>query len=242
MNSSKTHFPRILLKLSGEALLGKGAFGIDPNILLYIAEEIDSIYKAGVKITVVIGGGNFFRGFNSSLYGVNRIVGDHMGMLATIINSLALGEALSGIGIETRVMSAIHMDTIAEPYIQQEAAEHLINDRVVIVGAGTGNPYFTTDTAAALRAIELQSDVLIKATKVDGVFDSDPIKNPDAVKFKALTYKQILEDELRVMDLTAISLAMDNNLPIIVFDLHRHGSLKNIILGERIGTYISNEV
>ena len=241
MNNSKTRFSRILLKLSGEALLGKGAFGIDPDILLYIAKEIDSIYKAGVKITVVIGGGNFFRGFNSSSYGVNRVVGDHIGMLATVINSLALKETLSGIGIETRVMSAIHMNTIAEPYIQQEAAKHLLNDRVVIVGAGTGNPYFTTDTAAVLRAIELTSDVLIKATKVDGVFDSDPMKNPDAVKFEALTYKQVLKDELRVMDLTAVSLAMDNSLPIIVFDLHRQGSLKNIILGEKVGTYIGSE-
>lgn len=241
MNDSKTRFSRILLKLSGEALMGKGAFGIDPDILLYIAKEIEDIYKAGVKITVVIGGGNFFRGFNSSSYGVNRIAGDHMGMLATIMNSLALGETLSCIGIESRVMSAIRMDTIAEPYIQQKAVKHLLNGRVVIVGAGTGNPYFTTDTAAVLRAIELASDVLIKATKVDGVFNSDPMKNPDAVKFKALTYKQVLKDELRVMDLTAISLAMDNSLPIIVFDLHRQGSLKDIILGKKIGTYIGSE-
>ena len=242
MTDCKTRFSNILLKLSGEALIGNGAYGIDPNILLYITKEIESIYKAGVKITIVIGGGNFFRGFNASSYGVNRVVGDHMGMLATVINSLALGETLSGIGIETRVMTAIRMDPLAEHYVQQEAVKHLLNDRIVIIGAGTGNPYFTTDTAAVLRAIETASDILIKGTKVDGVFDSDPIKNPNAAKFDTLTYRQVLKDELRVMDLTAISLAMDNNLPIVVFDLHRQGSLKDIILGAKIGTYIGNEI
>lgn len=234
-------FGRIMLKLSGEALMGEKSFGIDSNILKTVAGEVHAIHKAGVEIAIVIGGGNIFRGLNSSEYGMGRVPADHMGMLATVINAIALGEALNGIGSETRIMSAIDMNKIAEPYIRGRAISHLKKGRIVLVGAGTGNPYFSTDTAAALRAMEVHAEVLLKATKVDGVFDSDPEKTPSSGRFARLTYQKVLADNLRVMDMTAVSLAMGQNLPIIVFNLREKGNTKRVIFGEDVGTLISGE-
>lgn len=234
-------FGRVMLKLSGEALMGEKSFGIDSNILKKVAGEVQTIHKAGVEIAIVIGGGNIFRGLNSSEYGMGRVPADHMGMLATVINAIALGEALNSIGSETRIMSAIDMNKIAEPYIRGRAISHLKKGRIVLVGAGTGNPYFSTDTAAALRAMEVHAEVLLKATKVDGVFDSDPEKTPSSDPFARLTYQKVLADNLRVMDMTAVSLAMGQNLPIIVFNLRKKGNIKRVIFGEDVGTLISGE-
>lgn len=241
MTVNKPRFRKILLKLSGEALMGNNAFGIDPKILNTVAGEIHNLQQSGVKIAIVIGGGNIFRGLNSSEYGMGRVSGDHMGMLATIINAIALGEALNRMGSETRVMSAIDMNKIAEPYIRGRAIRHLERDRVVLVGAGTGNPYFSTDTAAALRAMEVEAEVLLKATKVDGVFDADPEKNPSSKPYTRLTYLEVLQKNLQVMDMTAVSLAMGQNLPIIVFNLRKKDNIKKVVFGETVGTLISGE-
>jgi uridylate kinase len=241
MNAKKPHFKRILLKLSGEALMGEQSSGIDYPVLENVASEIRTIHKLGVEVGIVIGGGNIFRGLKSDSIGVGRVAGDHMGMLATIINALALGEALKRIGCETRIMTAIDMIKIAEPYIRGRAVSHLSKNRIVLFGAGTGNPYFTTDTAAALRAMEVHADVLLKATKVDGVFDGDPEINPDAKPFVRLTYSEVLKNNLRVMDLTAVSLAMGQDLPIVVFSLKRKGNIERVISGEHVGTLITGE-
>jgi uridylate kinase len=230
-----------MLKLSGEALIGDHAYGIDPSVLRSVGEEIESVHAKGIQIAVVVGGGNIFRGLESSAYGVGRVPADHMGMLATIINALALGEILVRLGAETRVMTAIDMIKIAEPYIRGRAINHLSKGRIVIFGAGTGNPYFTTDTAAALRAMEIDADILLKATKVDGVFDSDPEKDPDARLFSRLTYREVLEKSLKVMDLTAVSLAMDQNLPIRVFNLKKKGNILRVVDGEDVGTLVRGE-
>ncbi len=221
--------------------MGNQSFGIDSTVLQNVAAEISVIHELGVEVGIVIGGGNIFRGLRSDAFGVGRVAGDHMGMLATVINSIALGEALGRIGCETRIMTAIDMIKIAEPYIRGRAVTHLSKNRIVLFGAGTGNPYFTTDTAAALRAMEIDADVLLKATKVDGVYDDDPETTPDAKYFDRLTYSEALKRNLKVMDLTAISLAMGQELPIIVFNLRKKGNIKNIISGDRIGTLITGE-
>lgn len=241
MADASPRYRRVLLKLSGEALLGDASFGIDPGILNSVAEEIITLHRDGVEIAIVIGGGNIFRGLNSSEYGLARVPADHMGMLATMINSIALGEALNNMGAETRVMSAIDMNKVAEPYIRARAMAHLGKNRIVVLGAGTGNPYFSTDTAAALRAMETQSEVLLKATKVDGVYDSDPVKNPDAKAYRQLTYQEVLEKNLKVMDLTAVSLAMGQDLPIIVFNLRKKGNIRKVLYGANVGTLIAGE-
>ncbi len=235
------HFKRVLLKLSGEALMGSQSYGIEPAVLKEVASEIASIHRLGVRIGVVVGGGNIFRGLHASSYGVGRIAGDFMGMLATIINSLALAEALKLAEAEVRTMTAIDMIKIAEPYVRDRALNHLSKNRIVIFGAGTGNPYFTTDTAAALRAMEIDAQVLLKATKVDGVYDADPEKEPSARPFSSLSYNEVLKRNLKIMDLTAVSLAMSQNLPIMVFNLRKKGSLEKIIAGERVGTLIAGE-
>jgi uridylate kinase len=233
-------YQRVLLKLSGEALMGDQAFGISQEMLTYVAEEIQSIYEMGVELAVVVGGGNIFRGVAASSYGMERTSADHMGMLATIMNSLALQDALERSGIQTRVQTAISMHEVAEPYIRRRAARHLERGRVVIFAAGTGNPYFTTDTAAVLRAQEIHAEILFKATKVDGVYDADPVDNPDAKRFDDITYMEVIEKQLKVMDMTAISLAMDNHLPLVVFNLKEKGNIKRVGCGEAIGTYIHN--
>jgi uridylate kinase len=231
---------RILLKLSGESLMGTKEFGVDPEILKKYAKEIKGVRDIGVEIGIVIGGGNIYRGVGNSSDGIDKVTGDQMGMLATIINALALQSALEHQGIFTRLLSAIKMEQIAEPFIRRRAIRHLEKGRVVIFGAGTGNPYFTTDTAAALRAVEIQADVIIKGTRVSGVYDSDPEKNPNAIKFSEITYLDILHKDLKVMDLTAITLCRENKLPIIVFDMNEPGNLKRLILGEKIGTLVQN--
>ena len=241
MKNSQPRFRRILLKLSGEALMGETSFGIDPDILQTVAGEITDLHQLGIEIAVVIGGGNIFRGLNSSKYGIGRIPADHMGMLATVINAIALGEALNHMGSETRVMSAIDMNKITEPYIRERAISHLRRKRIVLFGAGTGNPYFSTDTAAALRAMETNSEVLLKATKVEGVFDSDPEKGSTSRFYERLTYREVLEKNLLVMDMTAVSLAMGQNLPIIVFNLRKKGNIQKVIFGQSVGTLISGE-
>ena len=233
-------YQRVLLKLSGEALMGDQAFGISQEMLAYVAGEIQSIYEMGVELAVVVGGGNIFRGVASSSYGMERTSADHMGMLATIMNSLALQDALEKSGIQTRVQTAISMHEVAEPYIRRRAARHLERGRIVIFAAGTGNPYFTTDTAAVLRAQEIHAEILFKATKVDGLYDADPVDNPDAKRFDDITYMEVIEKQLRVMDMTAISLAMDNHLPVVVFNLKEKGNIKRVGCGEAIGTYIHN--
>jgi uridylate kinase len=233
-------FKRILIKLSGEALMGDQSFGISPDTLKYVAEEVKSVHNMGVQVAIVVGGGNIFRGIAASSYGMDRTSADHMGMLATVINSLALQDALEAYGMHTRVQTAISMHEVAEPYILRRAIRHLEKGRVVIFGAGTGNPYFTTDTAAVLRAMEVHAEILLKATKVDGIYDSDPEKNKDAKLLKRVTYREALERQLRVMDLTAISLAMDNKLPLSVFSLKEQGNIEAVVLGEDVGTRINH--
>lgn len=235
----KTPYKRILLKLSGESLMGSQNFGIDSDVLEHIATEIQKIISLKIQIGLVIGGGNIYRGLSASKQGVDRVTGDHMGMLATVINSLALQNSIEQIGIPTRVQTAIQMDEIAEPLILRKAIRHLEKNRAVIFAAGTGNPFFTTDTAAALRAIEIKADLVLKGTRVDGVYDSDPEKNPDAKMFKKLTYSEVLEKNLQVMDLTAITLCQENNLPIKVFNMNLKDNLQKIVTGEDIGTLIS---
>ncbi|MBW1767815.1 MAG: UMP kinase [Deltaproteobacteria bacterium] len=241
MSSNLPRFRRILLKLSGEALVGNRSYGIDPTVLNMVAQEVHEVHDFGVEMAVVIGGGNIFRGLNSAEYGMGRAQADHMGMLATVINSLALGEALNNIGSETRIMSAIDMPKVAEPYIRKRAVRHLEKARVVILAAGTGNPFFSTDTAAALRAMEIEAEVLMKATKVDGVYESDPVKNPSARPFKRISYQEFLEKRLGVMDMTAVTLAMGQKLPIIVFNLRKDKNIMKIVSGQDVGTLISGE-
>jgi len=236
---SKPAYRRILLKLSGEALMGTQGFGVDPGVATRIAEEIHEVRQLGVQVAVVVGGGNFIRGVAASARGVDRVVADHMGMLATIINALALQDALEKLGAFTRVVTAIEMREIAEPFIRRRVIRHLEKGRVVILAAGTGNPYFSTDTAAALRAIEIKTEVILKATKVDGIYEADPAKVPDAKFFEKISYLDVLSHELAVMDTTAISLCMDNDLPIIVFNLNVPGNLKRVVMGEKVGSLVS---
>ena len=234
-------YKRILLKLSGEALAGEQGYGIDPDIIRGIAREIREVVDLGIELAIVIGGGNIFRGLAASSAGMDRASADYMGMLATVMNSLALQDALDKAGVITRVQSAIEMQAIAEPYIRRRAVRHLEKGRVVIFGAGTGNPFFTTDTAASLRAIEIGAEIILKATKVDGVYNADPNKDKDAVKYDQLSYLDVLKQGLAVMDSTATSLCMDNNLPIIVFDLTSTGNIKRVVCGEQIGTIVRGE-
>ena len=231
-------YKRILLKLSGEALMGEQEFGISSEVIASYAKQIKEIADLGVEVSIVIGGGNIFRGISGAAQGVDRVTGDHMGMLATVINSLALQNSIEKLGVQTRVQTAIEMPKIAEPFIKRKAQRHLEKGRVVIFGAGTGNPYFTTDTAAALRAIEMETDVVIKATKVDGIYDKDPVKYPDAKKYETVTYNEVLAKDLKVMDATAISLCRENKLPIIVFNSLVEGNLKKVVMGEHIGTTV----
>ena len=231
-------FKRILLKLSGEALMGDGKYGISPSVLQQIAGEIREVIEMGVEVGIVIGGGNIFRGVSASTHGMDRASADYMGMLATVINSLALQDALEKLNVFTRVQSAIEMQQLAEPYIRRKAVRHLEKGRVVIFAGGTGNPYFTTDTAASLRAMEIHAEVILKATKVDGIYSADPVKDPTATRYTQLSYIDVLKKNLKVMDSTAISLCMDNDLPIIVFDLGRPGNVTRVVLGEDIGTTV----
>ena len=231
-------YRRVLLKLSGEALMGKQQFGIDQTVLQRYSAEIRSVKDLGVQVGIVIGGGNIFRGVSNPSSGIDKVTGDHMGMLATMINALALQKSLENEGMVTRLMTAIRMDVIAEPFIRRRAVRHLEKDRVVIFGAGTGNPYFTTDTAAALRAVEIEADVIIKGTRVDGVYDSDPERNPAAFRFQEISYLDVLKKDLKVMDLTAITLCRENKLPILVFNMNTPGNFKRLILGEPVGTKV----
>lgn len=231
-------YKKILLKLSGEALMGEQEFGISSDVITSYAKQIKEIVDLGVEVSIVIGGGNIFRGISGAAQGVDRVTADHMGMLATVINSLALQNSIEKLGVPTRVQTAIEMPKVAEPFIKRRAQRHLEKGRVVIFGAGTGNPYFTTDTAAALRAIEMETDVVIKATKVDGIYDKDPVKFADAKKYGTVTYNEVLAKDLKVMDATAISLCRENKLPIIVFNSLVEGNLKKVVIGEHIGTTV----
>ncbi len=231
-------YQRVLLKISGEALMGDQPFGIDPLVATQVAREIGEVAAMGVQIGVVVGGGNLFRGLAASAQGMDRATADYMGMLATVINALALQDALEKLGVSTRVAAAIEMRAVAEPFIRRRAERHLEKGRVVVFAAGTGNPYFTTDTAAALRAMEMKSQVILKATKVDGIYTADPMLHPEATKYDTLSYLEVLERGLKVMDATAISLCMDNKLPIIVFKLREAGNLRRVIMGEPVGTTV----
>lgn len=232
-------YKRILLKLSGESLMGNKNFGMDADVITQYAKEIKSVVDLGVQVAIVIGGGNIYRGMNEAQTGIERAHGDYMGMLATVINGMALQAGLEKAGMFTRLQSAINMEQIAEPYIRRRAIRHLEKDRVVIFGAGTGNPYFTTDTAGSLRAIEIKADVILKGTRVDGVYTADPEKDPTATRYKTVTYQECLTNNLRIMDMTAFTLCMENNLPIIVFDMNSPGNLARVALGEDVGTLIS---
>jgi len=231
-------YRRILLKLSGEALLGEKAFGIDRAFTDYLAHEMKQAHDMGVQVSAVVGGGNIFRGVSETAQGMDRVSADYMGMLATVINGVALQDALERVGVFTRVMSAIEMREVAEPFIRRRAIRHLEKERVVIFAGGTGNPYFSTDTAAALRAMEIKAEIILKGTKVDGIYDADPMKHPKARKFDRLTYFEVLQKGLKVMDTTAISLCMENSLPIIVYNLKAKGSLKRILTGGKVGTMV----
>jgi uridylate kinase len=233
-------YKRILLKLSGESLMGEKGFGIDHNVLNFFADEVKKVHDAGVQIGIVIGGGNIYRGLSAGDQGIDRVTGDHMGMLATVINSLALQNAIEHRGIQTRLLSALHMQEIAEPYIRRRALRHLEKGRVIILGAGTGHPYFSTDTAASLRAVEIGADAIVKGTRVDGIYDSDPEKNSSAFKFEKISYLDILKKNLRVMDLTAVSLCQENNLPLVVFNMNAPDNLLKLVLGESVGTLVHN--
>lgn len=236
--ANESKYKRVLLKLSGEALAGDDGYGINTKTIAEIAEDVKEAHELGVEVGIVIGGGNIFRGVAASAKGMDRSSSDYMGMLATCINALALQDSLEKIGIKTRVQTAIKMEQIAEPYIRRKAVRHLEKGRVVIFGAGTGNPYFTTDTAASLRAMEIDADVILKATKVDGVYDKDPVLHKDAVMFDDITYLDVLQKKLTVMDSTAVSLSMDNKLPIVTFNLGIRGNIKRVLLGDKIGTRI----
>jgi uridylate kinase len=235
---SEPTYKRILLKLSGEALAADKGFGVDNEQLFTVAEEIAEVQRLGVEIGVVVGGGNFFRGVAEQAKDMDRVAADHMGMLATMINSLALQDAIEKQGVHTRVMSAIEMNQVAEPFIRRRAIRHLEKGRVVIFGAGTGNPYFSTDTAASLRAMEIKADVIMKATKVDGIYDADPMKVKNAVRFDQISFTDVLQKGLRVMDATAISLCRENELPILIFDLNRRGNIKRVVMGEKVGSIV----
>ncbi|MSR77466.1 MAG: UMP kinase [Candidatus Omnitrophica bacterium] len=235
----KIKYKRVVLKISGEALQGRLGHGVDPTVASSIAEQIKEVHALGIDLACVIGGGNIFRGIQASEAGMDRATADYIGMLATIMNAMVLQEGLEKIGVPTRVLSAIEVKELAEPYIRRRAMRHLEKRRVVIFAAGTGNPYFTTDTAAVLRAVEIGAGVILKATKVDGIYDSDPVKNKNAQKFTKLKYIEVLKRQLKVMDSTAISLCMDNKLPIIVFNLMKIGNIRRVIMGEKIGTVVS---
>jgi len=232
-------YKRILLKLSGEALMGEAAYGIDPAVTTRIAQDVAEIGALGVETAIVIGGGNIFRGLAASAKGMDRSTADYMGMLATVINSLALQDALEQHGIATRVLTAIEMRAVAEPFIRRRAVRHLEKGRVVVFAAGTGNPYFTTDTAAALRAMEIRADVILKATKVDGIYTADPVKDKDASRYEQISYLQVLQERLQVMDATAISLCMDNRLPIVVFNMNEPGNIRRVVMGDAVGTMVT---
>jgi uridylate kinase len=234
------NYKRILLKLSGEALMGEQKFGIDTNVVLQYAEEIKSIVDQGAEVAIVIGGGNIYRGIEASRTGIDRVQGDYMGMLATVINSMALQSGIEKLGVSTRLLTALEIRQVAEPFIKRRAVRHLEKGRVVIFGAGTGNPYFTTDTAAALRATEIEADVILKGTRVDGIYDSDPEKNPNAVRYEQVTFQEAISKKLNVMDMTAFTLCQENNIPIMVFDMNRKGNLQRIVDGEKVGTLVSN--
>ncbi len=236
---SEPAFHRVLLKLSGEALLGSQGFGVDPAVTARIGEEVREVHQLGVQMAIVVGGGNFIRGVSASAHGFDRVVADHMGMLATIINALALQDALEKLEAHTRVMTAIEIREIAEPFIRRRVIRHLEKGRIVVLAGGTGNPYFSTDTAAALRAMEIKAEVILKATKVDGIYDADPQKVRDAKMFSRINYLDVLSRGLAVMDTTAISLCMDNSLPIIVFNLNVPGNLKRVVLGEKVGSLVA---
>jgi len=232
-------YRRVLLKLSGEVLAGEQDFGIDPVKANYLAEEVQSIRESGVEVGLIIGAGNIFRGMQAASKGMDRVTGDYLGMLATIMNAISLQDALEKVGCETRTLSAISVSQIAEPYIRRRAIRHLEKGRVVIIAGGTGNPFFTTDSAAALRAVELNAEVVLKGTKVDGIYDKDPMIHEDAVKFETVSFSKVLNDNLRVMDMTAITLCKENNLPIRVFNINHTGDLKALVLGGKIGTLVS---
>ena len=235
---SEPVFSRVLLKLSGEVLANKYGFGIDPEKVAYLAEQIEPIYKSNIYIGLIIGAGNIFRGMEAAAGGMDRVTGDYLGMLATIMNAIALQDSLEKIGCQTRTLSAINVTQIAEPYIRRRAIRHMEKGRIVIIAGGTGNPFFTTDSAAALRATELGSDILLKGTKVDGVYNKDPEKYTDAKKYKKLSYKKVMQDNLQVMDMTAITLCKENNIPIKVFNIKNSGDLLDIVMGSKIGTTI----
>lgn len=234
-------YKRVLLKLSGESLMGDKAFGLDPVIIEKYARDIKEIVELGVQVAVVIGGGNIYRGMNEKETGIERAHGDYMGMLATVINGMALQAMLEKVGVYTRLQSAIKMEQIAEPYIRRRAIRHVEKGRVVIFGAGTGNPYFTTDTAGSLRAIEIEADVILKGTRVDGIYTADPEKDPTATKYGKITYQECISKNLKIMDMTAFTLCMENNLPIIVFDMNGEGTLRQVISGEKVGTLVTKE-
>jgi uridylate kinase len=231
-------YKRILLKLSGESLVGENSFGIDPSMVNRYAREIKSVVDLGVEVAIVIGGGNIYRGMNESETGIERAHGDYMGMLATVINGMAIQAMLEKQGMYTRLLSAIKMEQVAEPYIRRRAIRHLEKHRVVIFGAGTGNPYFTTDTAGSLRAIEIEADVILKGTRVNGIYSADPEKDPNAVKYDNISFKECIEKNLKIMDMTAFTLCMENKLPIIVFDMNEEGNLKRLVCGEKVGTLV----
>lgn len=233
-------YKRILLKLSGEALMGNKGFGMDPAIIEQYAREIKGLTEMGVQVAIVIGGGNIYRGMNENDTGIERAHGDYMGMLATVINGMAMQAMLEKVGVYTRLQSAIKMEQIAEPYIRRRAIRHLEKGRVVIFGAGTGNPYFTTDTAGSLRAVEIQADVILKGTRVDGIYSADPEKDKNATRFTTLTFQECIARNLRVMDMTAFTLCMENNLPIIVFDMNKPGNLYRVVTGEKVGTLVKS--
>lgn len=231
-------YNRILLKLSGESLMGDRAFGLDPKMLEHYARDIKAVTDIGVQVAVVIGGGNIYRGMNEAETGIERAQGDYMGMLATVINGMALQAALEKTGVKTRLQSAIKMEQVAEPYIRRRAMRHLEKGRVVIFGAGTGNPYFTTDTAGSLRAIEINADVILKGTRVDGIYTADPEKDPTATRYNKLTFDEVISKGLKVMDMTAFTLCQENKLPIIVFDMHQPGNLLEVVIGKHVGTLV----
>ena len=234
-------YKRILVKLSGESLMGDKSFGMDPAILAQYAHDIKELVELGVQVAIVIGGGNIYRGMNEAETGIERAHGDYMGMLATVINGMAMQAMLEKIGVFTRLQSAIKMEQIAEPYIRRRAIRHVEKGRVVIFGAGTGNPYFTTDTAGSLRAIEIQADVILKGTRVDGIYTADPEKDPTAKKYENITFQECISKNLRVMDMTAFTLCMENNLPIIVFDMNKPNNLKRVVTGEKVGTIVDKD-
>ncbi|MDI6872759.1 UMP kinase [Candidatus Solincola sp.] len=238
---ARPRYKRVLIKLSGEAFMGSKEYGIDPDTVNAIADELAEVHRLGVQLAIVVGGGNIFRGVAASAKGMDRAAADYVGMLATVMNSLALQDALEKRGVFTRVQSAIEMQAVAEPYIRRRAIRHLEKGRIVIFAAGTGNPYFTTDTTAALRALEIGAEAILKATMVDGVYDSDPLQNPEAVMYSSLNYIEVLQQGLKVMDATAVSLCMDNSLPIVVFNMTVPGNIKKVLFGEKIGTIVSSE-